>query len=63
MNNKTVHATQIASNETQQTGNYQETTQSLENTGGIARRFGLADLWSIRKSARTFKIHGRIPRV
>jgi hypothetical protein len=27
------------------------------------RSFGLTALWSIRKNARTFKIHNRIPRL
>ncbi len=38
-------------------------TQAAENQSAFNRRFGLMDLWTIRRSGRKFKIHNRIPRM
>jgi hypothetical protein len=62
MDNNAVHATEGASNETEQKGSYQnEANQSQGKNEG--RHFGFADLWRIRRSAKTYRIHDRIPRL
>jgi hypothetical protein len=62
-NNNREHATKVAVNETGN-ANSDEVKRELsgdDNTAG--RSFGVTDLWSIRRNARTIKIHNRIPRL
>ena len=62
MNNNKEDATQVALN---------VTGTSKDNSAKIlsgddkktSRSFGLINLWSIRRNARIFKIHNRIPRL
>ncbi len=37
--------------------------QLSNDNGTFNRRFGVTDLWSMRRNARKFKIHDRIPRL
>lgn len=61
MNNNREHATKVALNET---GNSNCETKKLSGDDNMAgRSFGITDLWSIRRTARTFRIHNRIPRL
>jgi len=62
MNNNREHATKVALNETG-TGNSDETKKLSGDDNTVSRNFGIADLWSIRRNARTFRIHNRIPRL
>lgn len=62
MNNNKEHATQVALNETG-SGNCNGVKKLSDNDNTVSRSFGVTDLWSIRRNARTFKIHNRIPRL
>ena len=62
MNNNKEHATQFALNETG-TGKCNGVKKLSDNDNAVSRSFGITDLWSIRRNARTFKIHNRIPRL
>ena len=62
MNNNQVPATDVALNETR-LENGKESNGSSDDGGSLSRRFGMMDLWSIRRNARKFKIHNRIPRL
>lgn len=62
MNNNKEHAAKIALDETEQ-GSCNETKRLSNNDGTLSRSFSLADLWSVRRNTRTFKIHDRIPRL
>jgi hypothetical protein len=62
MNNNKEHATQVAVNENG-TGNCNGEKKLSGNDNTVSRSFGLADLWSIRRNARSLKIHNRIPRL
>ena len=61
MNNNQEHATKVALNETGNGGSETKKISDDDNTAG--KSFGITDLWSIRRNARTFKIHNRIPRL
>lgn len=61
MNNNKEHVTQITLNETG-SGDCNE-VKKLSNDNTAIRSFGITDLWSMRRNARTFKIHNRIPRL
>jgi hypothetical protein len=53
-----------ASNDTRETGNDQkENMQSSGTNRDQTRSFGQVELWRLRRSAKSFRIHGRIPRV
>jgi hypothetical protein len=60
-NNNTEHATKVAMNGTGNAGSETKRLSGDDNTG--AKSFGITDLWFIRRNARTFKIHNRIPRL
>ena len=62
MNNNKEHATQVALDETG-LDNCNEDKQLSGNDNAESRSFGVTDLWSIRRNARTFKIHNRISRL
>lgn len=36
--------------------------QLSDDNVALSRRFGVMDLWKIRKNARSFRIHNRLPR-
>jgi hypothetical protein len=61
-NNNIERATKVALNET---GNatVDEARKLSGDDNNAGRSFGVTDLWSIRRNARTFKIHNRIPRL
>ena len=62
MNNNNENATQVALNETGSNNcNGVKKLSADDNT--LSRNFGVADLWNIRRNARTLKIHNRIPRL
>jgi hypothetical protein len=60
-NNNTEHATKVALNETANANSETKNLSAEDNTAG--RSFGIIDLWSIRRNARAFRIHNRIPRL
>jgi hypothetical protein len=60
-NNNTERATKVALNETANANGETKKLSGEDNTGG--KSFGITDLWFIRRNARTFKIHNRIPRL
>jgi hypothetical protein len=62
MNTNKVPATEVALIETG-VENGEESKLLSEDNGNSNQRFGLMDLWSIRRSARKFKIHNRLPRL
>lgn len=61
-NSNIEHATKVALNETGSTTS-DETRKLSGDDNTTGRSFGITDLWSIRRNARTFKIHNRIPRL
>lgn len=64
MDKNTMCATAIALNERQMTGNNEKEATNLSEGEELQnRRFGIIDIWNIRRSARTFKIHNRISRL
>lgn len=62
MNNNREYATKVALNETG-TGNNDEVKKLSGDDNTASRSFGITDLWRIRRNARAFKIHNRIPRL
>jgi hypothetical protein len=62
MNNNKEHATGVALNERGR-DNGNGTKNSPGGDNNLSRSFGATDLWSIRRNARTFKIHNRIPKL
>ena len=60
-NNNIEHATKVAMNETANANS--ETKKLSEEDNTVGKSFGITDLWFIRRNARTFKIHNRIPRL
>jgi hypothetical protein len=62
MNTNREHATKVALNETGR-GNYEEAKKLPGDDNTMGRSFGITDLWSIRRNARAFKIHNRMPRL
>lgn len=61
MNNNSEHATKVALKERGPVSSDARKLSQDDNDTG--RSFGITDLWSIRRNARTFKIHNRIPRL
>lgn len=45
------------------TENGKNLEQATQEQGTATYRFGLMDLWSIRRNSRKFRIHNRIPRL
>jgi len=62
MNNNIEHATKVAVNENGK-GNCNGVKKLSANDNTVSRSFGVIALWSIRRNARTIKIHNRIPRL
>ncbi len=62
MDNNKERATGVALNETE-SGNSNGAKKSPVGDNNLSRSFGATDLWSIRRNARTFKIHNRISRL
>lgn len=63
MDNNKAHAIEIASDETEATRVDIKSLYQSEEQSADKRQFGLLDLWRLRRGARTYKIHNRIPRV
>jgi hypothetical protein len=57
-----MHAIEIASDKTAVTESVKSLDQQEDHTVN-KRSFGILNLWSIRRGARTYRIHNRIPRV
>ena len=55
-------ATEVVISKTE-TENGEETKQATNENGTSTHYFGVVDLWKIRRRARTFRIHNRIPRL
>lgn len=62
MNNNKKDATEVVLNETG-TGNSNGAKTLSDSDKSASRSFGLIELWSIRRNARVYKIHNRIPRL
>ena len=62
MNNNKEDATVVALNETG-TSNSNGAKTLSDGDKSASRSFGLIELWSIRRNARVFRIHNRIPRL
>ena len=62
MNNNKEDATVVVLNEAG-TGNSNEATSLSDDNSNAARSFGVIELWNMRRNARVFKIHNRIPRL
>ena len=62
MNNNKKDATEVVLNETG-TGNSNGAKTLSDGDKSASRSFGLIELWSIRRNARVYKIHNRIPRL
>ncbi len=60
--NNRERATKVALNETRN-GNSDEAKKLSGDDNTVGKSFGITDLWSIRRNARTFRIHHRIPRL
>lgn len=64
MENNILHEAKNTSQEAGSTDNREREVEDLQEGGRIAnRKFGIADIWSIRRGARVYKIHNRIPRL
>jgi hypothetical protein len=61
MNHSTEHANDFASDESMKNEN--ETTEQRKGQNDTSRSFGVTDIWNIRRIAKKFKIHDRIPRL
>lgn len=62
MNYNKEQAAEVALNATG-LDNDKELRKLSGDDNSLHRSFGLNDLWSIRRSAKIFKIHSRIPRL
>ena len=62
MNNNKAPEQEVVLNE-RRAGDVRATDLASAEHGSNNRRFGLMDLWSIRRNAREFKIHNRISRL
>lgn len=62
MNSNNASLERVATDETS-VENGKDSKQSLSDNDTFKRRFGLMDLWKIRNSARSYRIHSRISRV
>ena len=63
MNNTQEFANEFATDETLQENDENQTTQQNQEETNSTRSFGMIDIWKIRRSAKKFKIHSRIPRL
>lgn len=61
-NNNKEDATEFALNEEGSDNSNGAKTLS-DSDKSASRRFGVIELWSIRRNARVFRIHNRIPRL
>ena len=62
MNNNKVDAIEIASQEAG-TGNSNGAKTLSAGDKSANRSFGITELWNMRRNARVFRIHNRIPRL
>jgi hypothetical protein len=62
IDNNKANTTKVVLNETG-LDNCNETKKSQSDDNSSGRSFGVTDLWGIRRKARAFKIHNRIPRL
>jgi len=63
MNNTQEFANEFATDENQNENDQNVTTQQNQEETNSTRSFGMVDIWKIRRSAKKFKIHSRIPRL
>lgn len=63
MNNTQEFANEFATDENQNENDQNVTTQETQEETNSTRSFGTVDIWKIRRSAKKFKIHSRIPRL
>ena len=63
MNNTQEFANEFATDENQNVNDENQTTQQTQEQTNSTRSFGMVDIWKIRRSAKKFKIHSRIPRL
>ena len=63
MNNTQEFANEFATDETQTVNEENQTTQQNQEETTSTRSFGMVDIWKIRRSAKKFKIHSRMPRL
>ena len=63
MNHSTEHANDFASDESMTVNKENETTEQPKDHNDTSRSFGVTDIWNIRRVAKKFKIHDRIPRL
>lgn len=61
--NKNTQSTQVEQELMQETGNMQDQADFQKRMDITERRFGIADIWRIRKSSRGLRIHNRMPRL
>jgi hypothetical protein len=62
MNNNNVPTAAVDVNGTE-AENGKDVNPLSNDNGSATRSFGLVNLWSIRRNARKFRIHGRMPRL
>ena len=63
MNNTQEFANEFATDENQNENDQNVTTQQNQEETNSTRSFGMVDIWKIRRSAKKFKIHSRMPRI
>lgn len=63
MNNNKADAIELASNETGSASENEKGLHNSKDNGDSKRNFGVLNLWSIRRGARIYRIHNRIPRL
>lgn len=63
MKENNVYATSIASDETVTSNEAGTATNQHNDEHQTKRRFSVLDIWSIRRGARVYRIHNRIPRI
>jgi hypothetical protein len=63
MNNTQEYANEFATHEIQNENDENVTTQQPQEATNSTRSFGMVDIWKIRRSAKKFKIHSRMPRL
>jgi hypothetical protein len=56
-------ANEFAPDESMTVNDDNDTKDQPEENDESNRSFGITDIWSIRRNARKFKIHDRIPRL
>ncbi|MGZ5191293.1 MAG: hypothetical protein ACXWCZ_09760 [Flavisolibacter sp.] len=63
MNNTQEFANYFATDQNLNQNEENVTTQQTQEETNSTRSFGMVDIWKIRRGAKKFKIHSRIPRL